>query len=120
MSTANILFVVILVVVVVGIVVWIAMISSRTKRMSAASDARLAAQLQHIANNPPVTKPFAEETPSERSEQVITMARDDDASSSAIVSSTKEERLVELSALHAKGTITDEELANARAKILAE
>jgi uncharacterized membrane protein len=118
--TGDILFVVILVVIVVALVVWIATISARAKRIAAASDARLAAQLQDIANNPPAVKPFAQETPSERSEQVIAMARDDDATPETVVSSTKEERLTELSALHAKGSITDEELATARAKILAE
>jgi hypothetical protein len=118
--TSDVLFVVILVVVVVALVVWIATISSRAKRMSAASDARLAAQLQDIASNPPVVKPFDQETPAERSEQVIAMASDDDATPAEIISSTKEERLTELSALHAKGTISDDELATARAKILAE
>jgi sensor histidine kinase regulating citrate/malate metabolism len=118
--TTDILFVVILVVVVAAIVIWIAIVSSRAKRLSAASDARLAAQLQDIANNPPAAKAFADETPAERSEQVIAMARDDDATPPVIISSTKEERLTELSALHAKGSITDDELAAARAKILAE
>ena len=56
----------------------------------------------------------------ERSEQVIAMARDDDAAPSTIVSSTKEERLLELAELHTKGAITDDEHAAARAKILAE
>jgi cytoskeletal protein RodZ len=118
--TGNVLFVVVLIVIVIALVIWIATISSRAKRMSAASDARLATQLQEIANNPPPTKPFDAETPAERSEQVIAMARDDDASPEAITSSTKEERLAELGELHTKGTITDDELAAARAKILAE
>jgi sensor histidine kinase regulating citrate/malate metabolism len=117
---SDVLFVVILIVVVVALVIWIATISSRAKRMSAASDARLAAQLQDVANNPPVVKPFDQETPAERSEQVIAMASDDDATPAEIVARTKEERLTELSALHAKGSITDDELAAARARILAE
>jgi hypothetical protein len=120
MSTGNILFVVVLIVVVAALVIWIATISARAKRMSAASDARLAAQLQSIASNPPVAKPFEQETPAERSEQVIAMAHDDDETPAAIAVSTKAERLVELSELHAKGAITDGELAAARAKILAE
>jgi len=113
-------FIVVVVVVVAALVIWIATISARAKRMSAASDARLAMQLQDIADNPPVTKPFAEETPAERSEQVIAMARDDDASPETIAASTKAERLTELSDLHSKGSITDDELAAARARILAE
>ena len=120
MSTGNILFVVVLIAVVAGLLIWIATISARAKRMSAASDARLAAQLQSIANNPPVTKPFEQETPAERSEQVIAMAQDDDETPAAVGATTKAERLVELSELHAKGAITDDELATARAKILAE
>ena len=120
MTSANILFLLVLVVVVAALVIWIATISARAKRMSTASDARLAAQLQDIADNPPVTKPFDQETPAERSEQVIAMARDDDATPAVVASSTKEERLTELSELHAKGTISDDELSTARAKILAE
>ena len=118
--TSDVLFVVVLIIVVVGIVIWIATVSSRAKRISAASDSRLAAQLQDIANNPPAAKAFADETPAERSEQVIAMARDDDATPPVIISSTKAERLTELADLHSKGEITDDELAAARAKILAE
>jgi sensor histidine kinase regulating citrate/malate metabolism len=120
MNTGNVLFVVGLIVVVVALVIWIATISARAKRMSAASDARLAAQLQDIANNPPTTKAFDQETPAERSEQVIAMAGDDDATPATVVARTKEERLTELSNLHTKGAITDDELAAARARVLAE
>jgi sensor histidine kinase regulating citrate/malate metabolism len=117
---ANILFVVVVIVVAAALVIWIATISSRAKRMSSASDARLVSQLQDVANNPPATKPFADETSAERSEQVIAMAQDDDDTPAAVVASTKAERLTELADLHSKGTITDDELAAARAKILAE
>jgi cytoskeletal protein RodZ len=116
----SVLFVVVLIVVVVGLVIWIATISARAKRMSTASDARLAVQLQEIATNPPVTKPFDQETPAERSDAVIEAASDDDATSSTIAARTKEERLTELADLHAKGAISADELASARAKILAE
>lgn len=118
--SGNALFVVVLIVVVVGLVIWIASISSRARRMSAASDARLAAQLQDIAENPPATKPFDEETPAERSEAVIEAATDDDETPAQIASRTKAERLTELADLHGKGAISDDELAAARAKILAE
>jgi hypothetical protein len=120
-SSANVIFVVILVVVVVALVIWIVTISSRAKRMSEASDARLAAQLADIARNPPTTpKPFAAESPAERSEQVIAMAEDDDETPAQVASASKESRLAELADLHAKGSISDDELAVARAKILAE
>ena len=119
-GTTSLLFVMVLVVVVAGLVIWIVTISARAKRMSEASDARLAAQLKEIADNPPVAKPFEQETPAERSEQVIAMASDEDLTPAAVVASTKEDRLAELADLHTRGTITDDELAIARAKILAE
>ncbi len=118
--SGNVLFAVVLIVVVIGLVIWIASISSRAKRMSAASDERLAAQLRDIAANPPATKPFDEETPAERSQAVIEAATDDDETPAQIAAKTKAERLTELSDLHAKGAISDDELAAARAKILAE
>ena len=120
MNTANTLYIVGLVVVIIAIVIWISTISRRAKRMSDASDARLAAQLADIANNAPTTKSFDQETPAERSEQVIAMAQDDDETPAQIATSTKESRLAELADLHAKGSISDDELAAARAKILAE
>ncbi|HEY1529901.1 MAG TPA: SHOCT domain-containing protein [Galbitalea sp.] len=120
MSTANIVFLIVLVLVVVAIVVWIATVASRAKRMSAASDARLASALADIASNPPVAKPFDEESPAERSAQVIAMAQDDDEIPAQVAQKSKEERLTELSALHAKGAISDDELSAARAKILSE
>jgi uncharacterized membrane protein len=121
MTSTDTIFLVVLVVVVLALVIWIATISSRAKRISNASDARLAAQLADIAANPPAApKPFAAETPAERSEQVIAMAEDDDETPAQVTSATKESRLAELADLHAKGSITDDELATARAKILAE
>jgi cytoskeletal protein RodZ len=121
MSSSNILFLVVIIVVIVGLVIWIASISARAKRVSAASDARLASQLAELAANPPTPdKPFEQETPAERSAQVIAMAEDDEEALAQIASSTKASRLAELSELHAAGTITDDELAAARAKILSE
>ena len=59
-------------------------------------------------------------TCAERSAQLIAMASDDDETPAQIAQQTKAERLAELADLHAKGSITDDELATARAKILAE
>jgi ABC-type multidrug transport system fused ATPase/permease subunit len=118
--TGNVLFVIVVIVVVIALVIWIASISSRAKRVSEASDARLAAQLAEFAANAPVTKPFAEQTPAERSEAVIEAATDDDETPAQIAAKTKAERLTELGELHDKGAISDDELAAARAKILAE
>ena len=120
MSTTTLVSLLVFVVVIAALVIWVALIARRARRASEASDARLAAQLAEIAKNPPAAKAFEDETPAERSEQVIAMARDDDATPAEVVNSTKAERLTELSDLHAKGNITDDELAAARAKILAE
>jgi hypothetical protein len=77
--------------------------------------------LADLARNPPVPpKPFDEETPAERSAQVIAAAEPDDETPAQVTATTKAERLAELADLHAKGSITDDELAAARAKILAE
>jgi hypothetical protein len=108
MSTADIVFIVVVVVVVAVLVIWIAGISARAKRMSAASDARLAMELEGLAANPPAAvepgpKPPSLENPA-----------------GPAVPSSKEVRLQELTGLHASGVISDDELAAARAKILAE
>jgi cytoskeletal protein RodZ len=121
MGTSDILFIVIFVVVIVGLVVWIASISRRAKQASAASDQRVAAQLQASMADLPKTKSFADETPAERSANIIADGTDaslvpEDASPGAL----KETRLAELADLHARGLISDDELATARAKILAE
>lgn len=123
MDTGSTLFVVVLVIVIVAIVVWIATISRRARSISTASDARLAAALQEVADNPPATKPFDAETPAERSADVIAMSRDDDdttAQAASVAAATKESRLAELADLHARGLISADELAAGRATIIAE
>jgi predicted PurR-regulated permease PerM len=122
MSPSTTIFVVVIIVVVVALVLWIASISRRAQRLSNASDERLAAQLQDVAKNLPPTTPFEVETSAQRSAQVIAMATDDenDPSSVATPAATKESRLAEVMDLHSRGLISDEELATARAKILAE
>jgi hypothetical protein len=119
MSTSNIIFIVAVIVVVAALVIWIVTISARAKRMSAASDAQLAIQLEELAANPPAAPLIGQQHSGERSESVMTTG-DDDASSQTDAASTKEGRLAELAALHAKGVISDDELTVARAKILAE
>jgi flagellar biosynthesis/type III secretory pathway M-ring protein FliF/YscJ len=123
MDTGSTLFVVVLVVVILAIVIWIATISRRAQRISAASDARLAAALQDVAAHPPDRKPFADETPAERSADVIAMSRDDDdspAEAASVAAATKESRLAELTDLNARGLISADELAAGRATIIAE
>jgi hypothetical protein len=106
MSTGDIIFIVAIIAAVAALVIWIAIISARAKRLSAASDARLATELHVLAANPPAAAPPSLVTPT-----VHPYAVDD---------STKEERLSELADLRARSLISDDELATARAKILAE
>jgi len=120
--TSNVVFTLVFVVVIIALIIWIVAISQRAKKASADSDARLATQLQAFAAElPEKSKDFADETPAERSDAVIAAAEDptlvpEDASPLNL----KASRLAELSDLHDKGLISDEELAMARAKILAE
>ena len=107
MSPGDIIFIVVIVAVVAALVIWIATISARAKRMSTASDARLATELHALAENPPPATPMSEDGDSDPAEQVT-------------VGPSKEVRLTELAALHSKSLISDDELAAARAKILAE
>ena len=117
----NVIFVVVVIVVVVGLVIWIAIVSRRAKANAAASDARLAVQLQAAAQDLPATKAFADETPAERSAAVVEAGTDPDlVPEDATPPATKATRLAELADLHTKGLISDDELAAARAKILAE
>lgn len=120
MAMSNILFLLVLIIMVAALVIWIATITARAKRMSAASDARLAWQLQDIADNPPTAKPLAHKSPADDPEPVVAMAPDDSASAGPAADRTKEDRLTEIDALRATGAISDDELAAARAKILAE
>jgi hypothetical protein len=117
MSTSDIVFIVVIIAIVVALVIWIATISARAKRMSTASDALLAVQLEEIAANPPVATSLGQQASGERSERVMTAGG---SSANNGAASTKEVRLTELADLHARGLISDDELATARAKILAE
>lgn len=118
MSTGDILFIVVIIAIVAALIIWIVTISARAKRMSTASDAFLAAQLEELAANPPAAT-IGLQAYGERSERVATAAGNG-ASPRTGASSTKETRLTELAELHSKALISDDELATARAKILAE
>ena len=106
MSASDITFIVVSVAVVAGLVIWIAVISARANRMSRASDRRLDTELQGLAANPPAPEPPSLTPPVEAAPPEVP--------------SSKEVRLQELTGLHAGGLISDDELATARAKILAE
>ncbi|HEX3680591.1 MAG TPA: hypothetical protein VHU90_12790 [Galbitalea sp.] len=107
MSPSDIIFIVVIVAVVAALAIWIATISARAKRMSSAADARLATELQTLAENPPPVTPMSEISAADRAGYVTD-------------GPSKEVRLTELAELHSKSLISDEELAAARAKILAE
>jgi len=117
MGTSDIVFIVVVIAIIVALIIWIATIFARAKRMSGASDALLAVQLEELAANPPTTTSNGPQVSGERSEPVMTAGEN---SLKAGAASTKEGRLTELSELHAGGLISDDELATARAKILAE
>jgi hypothetical protein len=106
MSAGDIIFIVVTAAVVVGLIVWVVVISARANRQSAASDARLAVELQALAADPPAPAPPSLEVPADGAQQTA--------------DSSKEDRLSELANLHSRGLISDDELATARAKILAE
>ena len=112
--SVNIIFGVVFGVIVLGLVIWIVTIYRRAKGVSDASDARLnarlyaaAAELPEVPQGPPTQAPTVAPNP-----QLATV--------DAGPSGPKESRLAELADLRSRGLISDEELAAARAKILAE
>ena len=106
MSTGDIIFIVAIAAIVAALIIWIVVISARAKRMSAASDARLAVELEGLAADPPAPAPPGLTSPADSPQQTA--------------DGSKEDRLTELATLRGRGLISDDELATARAKILAE
>lgn len=124
---ANILFGVIFGVVALGLIVWVIVIVRRARTITEASDSRLSARLYAAANEP--TEPDAirgavpepvEGAATKSTPAILTPV--DSTTNPADVKATgpKEARLAELADLHERGLITDDELAAARSKILAE
>ena len=88
--------------------------------MSNDSDVRLEGELEGVAATLKPSKSFAEQSPAERSAQVLAMAEDDDDNPNplaATASSEQAARVAELSTLHAQGLVSDAELATGRANL---
>jgi Short C-terminal domain len=123
MST-NLIFAIVFGVVVIALVVWIVTIYRRAKQVSDASDARLNARLYAAAAELPTssgdqalaTPPRAVVAPVPDSVAPVPAPESADAAPTG----PKEQRLAELGDLHQRGLISDDELAAARAKILAD
>ncbi|HEY1529902.1 MAG TPA: hypothetical protein VGF80_03745 [Galbitalea sp.] len=78
------------------------------------SETRLDAELESVAATMKPSTPFSEQTPAERSAQLLAMAEDDDDNPNplaATASSEQAARVAELSTLHAQGLISNAELA---------
>jgi hypothetical protein len=114
-ATINVLFVVVAVLVVAGLVTWVVLVVRRASSNTRTGDARLAAELQSAVRNPPVAGP----TPTVVAPDAAPVSPATGASDASPVDDI-EARLARLAGLHARGVITDRELAEARAKILAE
>jgi hypothetical protein len=135
-ATINVLFVVVAVLVIAGLVTWIVIVVRRASRITRTGDARLAAELQSAVRNPPAAAnpsvdvaPVAVPSVMGPFDPVLpVMGGASDAVATPSVSPVPdaapvdgvEARLTRLDGLHARGVITDRELAEARAKILAE
>jgi hypothetical protein len=119
--TADIIFAVVFGILVISLIVWVVTIFRRANRVTNASDARLTARLYAAASELPTTtaeggaESVAAAGPPEMPQQNPLLNPLD-----APPSGPKETRLAELAGLHDRGLISDDELASARAKILAE
>jgi hypothetical protein len=121
--SANLIFAVVFGVIVVALVIWIAAIYRRAKQVSNASDARLNARLYAAAAELPTASDrdvgsdaAAQFAPSKSAAVGHPLPGSPDAAPSG----PKVSRLAELVDLHERGLISDDELAAARASILAE
>jgi hypothetical protein len=125
--SVNLIFAIVFGVIVVALVVWIAVIYSRAKQVSDASDARLNARLYAAAATLPSESASDEDTRTPADSQpplskpaAPVVRYPMPGSPDAAPSGPKDARLAELGDLHERGLISDGELAAARAKILAE
>jgi hypothetical protein len=124
-AVVNAIFIVSSVIVVVGLVSWLLIFARRAARLSRASDIRLATDIASLA--PPATddKPQvpASDTGSSIAWDTLPWSEPQSASrppAAQPAADSIEGRLAELSELHARKLISDDELAAARAKVLAE
>jgi hypothetical protein len=141
-DSAAILFILFIVLVLAGFAIWITIIVRRASRLTRASDIRLTADLQSAVAEVTGTAPmkvgvttdggaimFADELPAAPEPITVpefvegpTLPEPNSVPEPVEGPSTTdiESRLDKLAGLHARGVITDDELATARLKILAE
>ena len=112
--SANLVFGIIAGLVAIGLIIWVVVIVVRARQVTGASEDRLNARLYAAMNNlPPNEASIPKPLPPKNGAPAA-----GSASSSPV--ETKESRLAGLTDLHDRGLISDDELAAARAKILAE
>lgn len=112
--SGDVIFGVVFGLVAVGLIVWVVVIVLRARSVTGASDERLNSRLYAALNNlPQDDASIPKKLPPAPGKAPVDPA-------DAAPSGPKEARLAELSDLHARGLISDDELAAARAKILAE
>ena len=116
----DLIFTIVFAVIVLALLIWIVAIYRRAKRATDASDARLNARLYAAVSSLPETTGHAQTTSGAPQPDPVADALDGAPSIDATPSGRKDERLAELDDLHGRGLITDDELAAARARILAE
>jgi hypothetical protein len=124
-ATENAIFIVGSVIIVAGLVIWVAILVRRASRVSRASDIRLATDIASLAAPDKDANSQVPASPTGSSIAWDTLPWDQPQSPAPtplaeLPANSLEGRLAELSDLHARGLITDDELATARAKVLAE
>jgi hypothetical protein len=124
-ATENAVFIVGTVIIVAGIAVWLVVLARRASRAARASDIRLATDIASLAAPDKDATPHLPASATGSSIAWDTLPWDQPQSEAPAppaepAANTLAGRLAELNDLHARKLITDEELAAARAKVLAE
>jgi hypothetical protein len=123
-ATANLVFIVGAVVVLGGLGTWITIFLRNASRIARASDGRLVTDLAALSAPPTGSSPQvpASSTGSSIAWDNLPWSEPQTAPKPVVApaAGSAEGKLAELNDLHARGLITDEELATARAKVLAD
>jgi hypothetical protein len=124
-ATENAIFIVGTVIIVSGLITWLVVFARRAARFSRASDIRLATDIASLAAPDKDASPQIPASATGSSIAWDTLPWDQPQSATpqpvaGPAASSIEGRLAELNDLHARKLITDEELAAARAKVLAD
>lgn len=124
-ATENAIFIVGTVIIVGGLVIWLVVFARRAARIARASDIRLATDIASLAAPDKDASPQvpASDTGSSIAWDTLPWDQPQSAALDPVAepaANTLEGRLAELKELHDRGLITDDELAAARAKVLAD